>query len=186
MPASPFFMEEFSECIASLAGGKASGPDGVTHEMLSHLSEPNRQCLLDHINKHFLAGSFPESWRLAAVACIHKGPGKPHSAPESYRPISLLSALYKVYARLLHSRISAAMDSRVRDRQFGFRRGRSSGTPIHILHRLQDLFANTDTPFYMFFLNWKQAFDRVSRASLLSSLARLGLPSLYLDAFAAI
>ena len=44
-------------------------------------------------------GSFPACWRQANVTPISKGP--PSSSVANYQPISITSALYKVFERLL-------------------------------------------------------------------------------------
>lgn len=48
-------------------------------------------------------GCFPENWKKAIVILIKK-PGKDNSNPDSYRPISLLTSLSKVFEKLIHSR----------------------------------------------------------------------------------
>merc|ERR1711953_1107461 len=88
---------------------------------------------------------------------------------------------YKLYAHLLHSRIFTALDSRMRPRQYGFRAGRSTSEPIHIIRTLQELYESTNSPLYMLLIDWKMAFDKLTIPGLLSSLRRLGLPPLYLS-----
>ncbi|CAH2068995.1 unnamed protein product, partial [Iphiclides podalirius] len=48
--------------------------------------------------------SFPDDWKQATVIGIRK-PNKPANKPSSYRPISLLSCLGKLYERLLLNRL---------------------------------------------------------------------------------
>ena len=94
--------------------------------------------------------------------------------------------MYKLYARLIHARLAGAVDSRLRDRQYGFRRARSGSDPIHIIRRLQELFESTSTPLYLLFLGRQQAFDRLSREGMLSALRRIGCTPHYLEVIASI
>ena len=171
---SPFSPEELDGVIAAMKPGRQGGEDKATHEMLRSLDERNRASVRTFINKVWLSGSFPDPWRKAVVAEIFKGGGKDITNPASYRPISLLSVIYKLYARLVQVRLAQGIDHRIRDRQYGFRKGRSTGDPIHIVRRVQELFESTSSPLYLLFLDWQQAFDRLSREGLLSALRRIG------------
>ena len=80
----------------------------------------------------------PEAWELARVVEIYKGKGS-HSNPEMYRPISLLNTAYKLFARLIQTRMAESLDHLLRDSQFGFRANRSCTQPLFVLHRLQEM-----------------------------------------------
>ena len=67
----------------------------------------------------------PNQWHFAKVVPIYKN-GDPASC-DNYRPISLVSVLYKVYAKILLNRLKAAgAEARLWSRQFGFRSRRST------------------------------------------------------------
>jgi hypothetical protein len=51
-----------------------------------------------------LTGYFPGQWIIAKII-LHLKPGKPPNEPMSYRPISLLPILSKVYENLLLHRL---------------------------------------------------------------------------------
>ena len=91
-------------------------------------------------------------WALARVAEIFKGKGDA-TDPSSYRPISLLSAVYKVYARLIQRRLAAAIDNRLLDTQFGFRADRSTTDPLHIIRRIQDMYEAKGSEPYILLLD---------------------------------
>ena len=83
-----------------------------------------------------------------------------------YRPISLLSTAYKIFARVIQARMAEAMDHKLRDTQLGFRANRSCIQPLYILHRLQEMAMEKEGPFYMLFLDWEKAFDKISHEGL--------------------
>ena len=66
----------------------------------------------------------PSIWRKAKVIAIPK-PGKDPSSPKSYRPISLLCITYKIYERLILTRISPLVDEKLSKDRAGFIPGRS-------------------------------------------------------------
>ncbi|GBP58954.1 Probable RNA-directed DNA polymerase from transposon BS [Eumeta japonica] len=65
---------------------------------------------------------FPPSWKEAEVIGIHKR-RKPRDLPASYRRISLLSDLAKLFERVLKTRLSDHLFGKglIIDQQFGFR-----------------------------------------------------------------
>ena len=73
--------------------------------------------------------------------------------PANYRPLSLLQTCYKLYARIIANRLTAGLDDRIRELQFGFRKGRSTSEAIYLVRRLQDLVDAKKCQVLMF-LDW--------------------------------
>lgn len=67
---------------------------------------------------------FPEGWRGGVIVPLHKK-GNPNVAG-NYREITLLSAAYKLYARILDERLKVDIEEKkiLGDTQAGFRKGR--------------------------------------------------------------
>eukprot|EP00969_Alexandrium_andersonii_P280599 12406174-Alexandrium_andersonii.AAC.1 len=55
--------------------------------------------------------------------------------PANYRPISLLEAAYKVFARIMASRLQRALGPSVRQAQYGFTRRRSTLDAVMLIRR---------------------------------------------------
>ena len=66
----------------------------------------------------------PRLWRLARVVALLK-PGKDPSSPTSFRPISLLCHLYKLYESLILDRLSPIIEHVFMSEQAGFHPGNS-------------------------------------------------------------
>jgi hypothetical protein len=119
-------------------------------------------------------------WKLAQIIMIHK-PGKPPHRVTSYRPISLLPLLSKIFERILLKRIQvdADINETIRPHQFGFREYHSTTQQCHriineILKSLEKKKLCTAA-----FLDI-QAFDRVWHDSLLYKLQATFPTSYYL------
>jgi hypothetical protein len=69
-------------------------------------------------------GSIPKEWKEAKITAILK-PNKQPEDPKSYRPISLLSTMYKLLERVLLRRMKSKVDSKIPMEQAGFREGRN-------------------------------------------------------------
>jgi hypothetical protein len=92
--------------ISSLKRRTAPGEDGITHVLIHHFSTAAINHLAFLFNSALTLGHFPRSWKQAKVIAILK-PRKPPPNPESYRPISLLSALSKLLERVIARRLDA-------------------------------------------------------------------------------
>ena len=130
---------------------------------------------ISNVNQALTAGHIPQEWRQALVVEIYKGKGST-ADPNNYRPISLLSTAYKLMARILQQRLEKAIDHRLRDTQFGFRAGRSTSQPVHVLRRLLEKAERTDDSLYVLLLDWRQAFDKVNIEALEVAMQRIGVP----------
>lgn len=84
--------------------------------------------LLGLFNECLQSGTFPECWKVARLVLLPKGKGKPPSEASSYRPLSLLGGVGKLFERLLLKRINAHLleTQGLSSQQFGFRIGVST------------------------------------------------------------
>ena len=58
----------------------------------------------------FAQGTIPEGWRHAIITPVYKGNNKNWSKADSYRPISLTSAICKLMEHIIHSHIMKHLD----------------------------------------------------------------------------
>ena len=130
-------MEELAEVLKSFKKDKAPGPDGIKNGAILILDYVGELEILKLMNHCLTEKKVPQEWKDAFVVSIYKGKGH-DSDPANYRPIALLSTLYKLYAALLQKRLAKAHDEHLRGTQYGFRVHRSTKDPLFILRRLQD------------------------------------------------
>ena len=97
----PNLTRPYIECATK----KAPGPDSIPVELWKHSPRHFRLTLLAHYNHVFSQATAPDNWAPAVVIMIYKGKKKDPKSPSSYRPISLVNTVYKIYAALLHHRI---------------------------------------------------------------------------------
>ncbi|GBP82545.1 Probable RNA-directed DNA polymerase from transposon BS [Eumeta japonica] len=101
---------------------KAPGLDGISNKAIKCFSLPLFSLLVAIFNACLKHCYFSPTCKEAEVIGIHK-PGKPRDHPASYRPISLLSGLGKLFERILKTRLNDHLLGKglIIDEQFGFR-----------------------------------------------------------------
>lgn len=157
---------------------KAPGFDGIFNIVLKNLGPRTFTLLANVFNRCLEIGYFPSAWKLSKVVPILK-PGKDPTSPAGYRPISLLSAISKLFERVIYSRLLEHTDANniLLDEQFGFRRGHST---VHQLQRVTNQVKRSkelSKTTVMALLDIEKAFDNVWHAGLTHKLMQQGCPT---------
>ena len=134
-------------------------------EFFMWMDDNNRTRVLILLNKWWTEGIFPEDKMQAYIASIYIKKGTPKN--ENYRPISLLTSIYKVYTSLLQKRIADAVDDDIFDTQFGFRK-KNTVIPIGCIKRILEQAEATQNPCFMVFLDWKKRLTVLNRTNSLN------------------
>jgi hypothetical protein len=113
---------EVQDAIRGLKISKAPGPDGIPNRALKYLPQRMIILLVAFFNAIFRTQYFPPVWKHARVISTLKR-GKDPALSSSYRPISILDTIGKVFEKIILSRILSEVNRRglLRDEQFGFR-----------------------------------------------------------------
>lgn len=141
---------------------KAPGYDLITGQIVKAIPEKGLRKLVQIINAAFRLKYVPRQWKVAEVIMIPK-PGKPANDKKSYRPISLLPVISKIFEKLLLKRLKPIIEERclIPPHQFGFREKHST---IEQVHRITDVIEDTLENKNIcsgIFLDVAQAFDKV-------------------------
>ena len=123
--SKPFKYDELTAAIKTLKNGKAPGNDNIHTEFLKNLAPEVMRWLQHFLSICLETSTIPSRWKTAKVIATPK-PKKPANEPKSYRPISLLSHIYKLLERLILSRINDTVEGTLPYTQAGFRKGKST------------------------------------------------------------
>ena len=123
---------------------------------------------------------FPETWKISQIIIIPK-PGKDVTKVDSYRSISLLPILSKLFEKMLLQKLKPILHEKkiIPDHQFGFRE--SHGT-VEQVHRVVSEIRNSlEQKLYCSaaFLDITQAFDKVWHEGLIYKIRTLLPTSFY-------
>jgi hypothetical protein len=155
-------LELKTEINNNLSIRKAPGYDLITGQIVKAIPVKGLRKLVQIINAAFRLKYVPRQWKVAEVIMILK-PGKPGNDKKSYRPISLLPVISKIFEKLLLKRLKPIIEERclIPPHQFGFRENHSTVEQVHrITDVIEDALENKKICSSIF-LDVAQAFDKV-------------------------
>ena len=158
-----FSTKEVKAMIANNINPKKSpGFDLITGKMIRELPQKGIQLFTYISNAILRTGYFPKQWKIAQIILILK-PGKDATQVASYRPISLLPTLSKLFEKLLLKRIDPLTIQRnlIPNHQFGCRAQHSTIEQVHRVVAEVQLALDESKYCSAIFLDVAQAFDKV-------------------------
>ncbi|GBP08777.1 Probable RNA-directed DNA polymerase from transposon BS [Eumeta japonica] len=167
---TPVSLSEVQLLVKSLKTRKAPGLDGVSNKAIKCFSQPLFSLLVAIFNACLQNCYFPSVWKEAGNR--YPKPGKPRDLPASYRPISLLSGLAKLFERVLKTRLSNHLFGKglIIDEQFGFRPAHSCPQQVlRLVEYVMEVFKTKQKTVAVFF-DVAKALDRVWHAGLVYKL----------------
>jgi len=169
--------DEVHEAIRGLKVSKALVPNGIPNRALKHLPKRAVSLLACIFNAFLRTHLFPQTWKHARVISVLK-PGKDPALPSSYRPISLLDMIGKLFEKILLARFLHVVNERglMRDEQYGFRPRHSTSLQLaRLVERITRNFGEKGLTGAIF-LDVAKAFDTAWINGLLYKLTLLNFP----------
>ena len=165
--------------VKFLKRGKAPGPDTIPNEVLRLGTTTS---LFHHFAKLFTSsiqlGYIPTAWKVATLRMLLK-PDKLPSLTTSYRPISLISSIMKLFERVIEQRLRSHLEhiGFINKHQSGFRRAKS--TDDHLFRLSQSIMESFNRGEHVVaaFLDVEKAFDNVWHNGLRYKIFQLDLPT---------
>lgn len=142
----------------SISAKKSPGFDLITGNILKELPRKALVKISNLMNASLRLKYVPQLWKVAEVIMVPK-PGKPPHEPASYRPISLLPVLSKLFEKLLVKRLNQLIADR--NHQFGFRNPHSTIDQVHRITDVIEKALEEKKVCSVIFLDVAQAFDKV-------------------------
>ena len=100
---------------------------------------------------------------------------------ENYRPISLLSVLYKLFTKIITKRIEKVLDSNQPREQAGFRSGFSTNDHLQVVNQVIEKTSEFKKPLCMAFIDYEKAFDSVEIPAVMRALRKQGIEESYVQ-----
>ena len=158
---------------------KAQGVDGIT----SGIIKLGRPIVLTYLTNTFnnilKTKQIPDSWHEAKIVILFKK-GDPKDI-KNYRPISLLSHSYKIFTRLLQTRIERTLDENQPREQAGFRKGYSTTDHLQALYQIIEKSNEYNLPLCIGFIDYEKAFDTVEHFAISEALRKTNVNETYIN-----
>ena len=102
-----------------------------------------------------------ETLKYAVITCIHKGT-KARNIFKNWRPISLLSVIYKINSASIASRLKPHLDYLIPKTQTGFLTGRYMGENARLVYDILHETEKKKIPGLLILIDFEKAFNSVS------------------------
>jgi len=172
----PITSEEITKAVNKLKNNKSCGLDGIINEYLKTTAPILTPLFVKLFNRVLDTGIIPKSWALGKIIPIFKNKGDPAN-PNSYRGITILSCLGKLFTAILNTRIEEYLNESnlLGLEQAGFRKNHSTIDHIFLLNSLIDLYLQKRKRLYCAFIDYEKAFDKIDRTLLWTKLIDNGI-----------
>ena len=175
---SPF---EIAKLIRNLKKSQLSHC-GIPGKILSQISTPVSFSMSRLFNNLFEIGHFPDLWKIAHITAIYKRSG-PKTCKTSFRPISILPTISKVFESVMHDRLlkHCLENDIISEKQAAYLKGDSTVSQLlYMVHNIRQNWTNKKITQGLF-LDVSAAFDKVWHNGLLAKLSQIGVDGTFLN-----
>ena len=179
---------EIKIALNKLKNKKAAGPDNIIGEFYKNAGDVILPFLHKFFNYIFEHGLFPDSWCTAIIQPLHKKGDIHNGNADNYRGISLLNICSKLYTSILNNRLKTWINENniIGEEQAGFREEHSTIDHVFTLMASVQKQLIRHRKLYVAFIDFRKAFDCITRDKLWSVLSSIGISTKMLKALKSI
>lgn len=171
-------VRELTAAIKQLKVKTSPGHDDISNAIIKRIPAIGVKFLTDIYEACLKLSYFPRDWKIGKVVAIPKA-GKDLLSPSSYRPITLLPNIGKIFEKLVLGRLQDHEKNNkiIKDQQFGFREKHSTTQQIMRIVETATLRFNENKSTALITLDVEKAFDSVWHDALLHKLNQHKFPA---------
>ena len=170
---------EVEAALRKMKNRKEAGNDQVNIETLKAGDETIAKQLAKLYTKCITERRIPITWKEANVVIFFKKWNRKDI--KNYIPICLLSNMYKLFTKIITTRLEKKLDENQPRQQAGFRSKHSTTDHIHAINQLKEKCREYNTPLCVAFVDYEKAFDSVQTQAILTSLQEQGIEDVYIE-----
>ena len=175
---------EVRYALGKMSNDKAVGADGISIEAMKAGGAVLHKELAKLFTRCLGNSKTPDCLKSSRMVLIHKKGDNRNL--KNYRPISILSNVYKLYTKVLANRLQRQLDDQQPTEQAGFQSGFSTMDHIHTINQLREKCAEYQKPLCIALVDFEKAFDSVETRAVLASLEKQGIEKRYINGLAEI
>ncbi|XP_075162649.1 uncharacterized protein LOC142235283 [Haematobia irritans] len=166
---------EIKDMLMKTKPNKAPGEDRITYEYFANATDEFLTQLAKIYSKIYKENRIDSEFQRSVIFPIHKKGSLEN--PENYRGISFMNTVAKIFMGVLNQRLVKWVDehSILVEHQAGFRKNYSTVDNIYNLSAIISAKLAEKRKVYAFFVDFKAAFDKISRNLLIYKLHHLGI-----------
>ena len=123
---------ELGFVLKKMKNNKSPGLDGFTVEFFKFFWVHDGQFILKSLNYGYRNGSLSITQKQGVITCIPK-PNKSRVNLKNWRPISLLTVIYKIASTVIANRFKKVLNNVINENQKGFIAGRFLGENVRLM-----------------------------------------------------
>ena len=174
-----FLKDEVTNAIKLTKAEKSPGIDNITAEDLKLSTDSIAAPLAQRFSWYLEQGKIPTQWKTSKTILIFKKGAL--NEIKNYRPICLLSTIYKIFTNLILQRIKGTLNQECSREQAGFRKSYSTIDHIHSIRQIIQKHHEHKIPLYLLYIDFEKAFDSVEHNAILNALKTQGIPDQYIQ-----
>ncbi|KAF1321554.1 Rxlr effector protein, partial [Globisporangium splendens] len=181
---APITEKEVREAIAALHRHKAGGVDSLNNDFYKDCEDAMVDVLVREFDNIQRGAPMPRSFGQGIVIPLRKKGDSPN--PLDYRPITLLTTTYKLFAKVLATRLQDILLWIIGEEQQGFVRDRLMENAILIMQAALDKAYHSSTEGFddapgIVMLDFMKAYDTLDRDFLYLVLSKFGFGRQFVD-----
>ena len=157
----PLTIKEVGYVLKQMKSNKTPGIDGITSEFLKFFWGKLKYYVVSALNRCFEKELLSVSLRQSVIVCLPKG-NKDRSLIKNWRPISLLSVVYKLASGAIANRLKPNLTSIISNCQSGFIKGRYISDSTRLIYDALDITEARKIPGLLMCIDFEKAFDSFS------------------------
>uniref|UniRef100_A0A0N5C0B1 Reverse transcriptase domain-containing protein n=1 Tax=Strongyloides papillosus TaxID=174720 RepID=A0A0N5C0B1_STREA len=170
---------EIEYALKNTKNGKAPGLDTITNETLKAGGIHLWRILAELFTECLRTRKIPTLWKTSKTVLLFKKGD--HEDIKNYRPICLLSSIYKLFTKIILNRIARTLDEAQPREQAGFRSGYSTIDHIHTLNQILERAEEYKLPLVLTFIDYEKAFDSVEINAVINAISKQGIQKQYVE-----
>ena len=173
-------IEELGLALKNTKNNKTPGLDGFSFEFFKIFWKNMKFCVANAVNHSFDKGTLPLSLRQCVITCLLKN-GKVRSDIKNWRPLSMLSVIYKLASAAIANRIKPHLDHIIDSTQCGFVPGRYIGECTRLIFDIMKFTEDRRLPGMLVLIDFEKAFDSISWSFIYETMEFLGFSKNLVD-----
>ncbi|GJR11579.1 RNA-directed DNA polymerase, eukaryota [Tanacetum coccineum] len=151
--------DEIKKAVWECGSDKSPGPDGFSFGFYRHFWYIIQEDVVAAVRHFFHSGTIPKGCNSSFIALIPKIPDA--KMVKDFRPISLISSLYKIIAKILANRLVTVLGDLINEVQSAFVADRQILDGPFILNELLQWCKLKKKQSFIFKIDFEKAFDSV-------------------------